>query len=124
MPVFAHKQYVLLFLLSLSACVPARVAQPIQMKQTADSSITCDQMAIEYKTNTEIATAKIAKNKSDDTREFWLGILVWPGLVDMQNADGTEGNAILDRNLYLKETAAGKNCAGIDGWPKQPARYT
>jgi ATP dependent DNA ligase domain len=76
MPVFAHKQYVLLFLLSLSACVPARVAQPIQMKQTADSSIMCDQMAIEYKTNTEIAAAKIAKNKSDDTREFWLGILI------------------------------------------------
>src|SRR4029450_11470495 len=124
MPVFAHKQSVLLFLLSLSACVPARVAQPIQMRQTADSSITCDQIAVEYKTNTEIAGAKIAKNNRDDTRELWLGILVWPGLFDLQNADGTEGNALLDRNLYLKETATGKKCTSLDVWPKQPERYT
>jgi hypothetical protein len=124
MPVFAHKLYVLLFLLSLSACVHARVAQPIQMKQTADSSMTCEEIATEYKTNTEVAAAKIAKNSGDDTRELWLGILVWPGLFDLQNADGTEGNAILDRNLYLKETATGKKCTGLDAWPKQPERYT
>ncbi len=108
----------------VGACVPARVAQPISMKQSNDTGMTCDAIAIEYKTNTEITAAKIAKNKSDDTRELWLGILVWPGLVDMQNADGTEGNALLDRNLYLKESAVGKNCPGIDGWPKQPERYT
>ena len=124
MPVFAHKQYVLLFLLSLSACVHARVAQPIQMKQSADSSMTCEEIATEYKTNTEVAAAKIAKNSRDDTRELWLGILVWPGLFDLQNADGTEGNALLDRNLYLKETATGKKCTSLDVWPKQPERYT
>jgi hypothetical protein len=72
----------------------------------------------------EIAAAKIAKNNRDDTRELWLGILVWPGLFDLQNADGTEGNALLDRNLYLKETATGKKCSGLDAWPKQPERYT
>src|SRR5882724_1737638 len=77
MPVFAHKQSVLLFLLSLSACVPARVAQPIQMRQTADSSITCDQMAVEYKTNTEIAGAKIAKN-NEMTRGNY-GLVSWFG---------------------------------------------
>src|SRR4030095_5404805 len=88
MPVFEHKQSVLLFLLSLSACVPARVAQPIQMRQTADSSITCDQMAVEYKTNTEIAGAKIAKNNRDDTRELWLGMLVWAVVVEFKNGGG------------------------------------
>jgi hypothetical protein len=124
MPVFAHKQYVLLFVLSLSACVSARVAQPISMKQATDGGITCEEIATEYKTNTEIAAARITKNNKDDTRELWLGILVWPGLFDLQNADGTEGNALLDRNLYLKETATGKKCTGLDAWPKQPERYT
>ena len=114
----------LFFSFLVAACVPARVAQPISMKQSNDAGMTCEEIANEYKTNTEIAAAKIAKNNRDDTRELWLGILVWPGLFDLQNADGTEGNALLDRNLYLKETATGKKCTGLDAWPKQPERYT
>ena len=115
----------ILALLSLlvSACVPARVAQPIPMKQSGDMDMTCEQIAIEYKSNTETAAAKIAGNRSRDTRELWLGILVWPGLMDLQNADGNEGNALLDRNIYLREVAKSKGCNGVDSWPKQPERY-
>ena len=114
----------LFIVLTVSACVRARVPQPMTMQQANDKALTCDLIAIEYKTNTEVAAAKIAKNNSDDTRELWLGILVWPGLMDMQNADGTEGNALLDRNVYLKETSRNMKCLGVESWPAQPERYT
>jgi hypothetical protein len=86
--------------------------------------LSCEQLSIEYKTNTEVAAKKIEKNESSDTRDFWLGVFVWPGLMDLQNADGNEGNALLDRNIYLRETATTKHCSGIETWPPQPARYT
>ncbi len=105
-------------------CVNARVAQPVAIKQNADLNLSCEQVAIEYRTNTEVASKKIEKNENSDTRDFWLGVFVWPGLMDLQNADGNEGNALLDRNVYLRETATSKFCSGMDAWPKQPARYT
>ena len=110
--------------LLVTACVPARVAQPIPMKQSTDMDMTCEQIAIEYKSNTEAAAAKIASNRRRDKRELWLGILVWPGLMDLQNADGYEGNALLERNIYLREVAKNMNCNGVDSWPTQPVRYT
>jgi hypothetical protein len=116
----------LLALLALGAigCVHARVAQPVAIKQPADMDLSCEQLAIEYKTNTEVAAAKITKNENSDTRDFWLGVFVWPGLMDLQNADGNEGNALLDRNIYLREIAITKACNGMETWPPQPARYT
>lgn len=111
-------------LLLIAACVPARVAQPIPMKQSADMDMTCEQIATEYKSNTGVAAGKIAGNHRADKRELWLGILVWPGLMDLQNADGNEGNALLDRNFYLREVAKDKSCNGVDSWPRQPERYT
>jgi len=86
--------------------------------------LSCEQIAAEYKTNTEVARHKIDKNRSNDRREFLLGILVWPGLFDLKNADGNEGNALLDRNIYLREVAKGKSCTAIESWPEQPTRYT
>jgi hypothetical protein len=35
-------------------------------------------------------------------------VLVWPGLADFKNADGVEGNALLDRNIYLLALAKEK----------------
>jgi hypothetical protein len=113
-----------LALVILGGCVQARDPQLIAMKQEGDSALTCEQIATEYKSNTEVAQNKIAKNRSNDRRELLLGILVWPGLMDMKNADGNEGNALLDRNVYLRELAKTKPCAGVDSWPEQPARYT
>jgi len=110
--------------LLIAACVPARVAQPTPMKQSADVDTTCEQIAIEYKSNTGVAAGKIANNRRADKRELWLGILVWPGLMDLQNADGNEGNALLDRNVYLREVAKDKSCNGVDSWPTQSKRYT
>jgi hypothetical protein len=89
-----------------------------------DSALSCEQIATEYNTNTEVAQNKIAKNRSNDRRELLLGILVWPGLMDMKNADGNEGNALLDRNIYLREIAKSKSCTAVESWLEQPARYT
>jgi hypothetical protein len=116
----------LLAILALGAmgCVHARVAQPIAIKQSADMGLSCEQLAIDYKTNTNVAAKKIEKNENSDIRDFWLGVFVWPGLMDLQNADGNEGNALLDRNIYLQEIARTKECRGMDSWPHQPTRYT
>jgi hypothetical protein len=107
-----------------TACATTRTPQPVATKQPGDSALTCEQIAVEYKTNTEVATNKISKNRSDDTHDVVVGFFVWPGLADFQNADGTEGNALLDRNIYLREVAKDKGCKGIENWPLQPERYT
>ena len=118
------KTFLALVLVILGGCVQARDPQLIAMKQAGDSALTCEQIAVEYKSNTEVAQSKIAKNRFDDRRELLLGILVWPGLFDLKNADGNEGNALLDRNIYLRELAKGKSCAAVEAWPGQPERYT
>ena len=118
------KTLLVLALVILGGCVQARDPQLVVMKQEGDNGLTCEQIAVEYKTNTEVAQSKIAKNRSNDRRELLLGILVWPGLFDLKNADGNEGNALLDRNIYLRELAKSKACTAVESWPEQPARYT
>ena len=118
------KTLLALSLVILGGCVQARDPQLIAMKQAGDSALTCEQIAVEYKSNTEVAQSKIAKNRANDRRELLLGILVWPGLFDLKNADGNEGNALLDRNIYLRELAKGKSCAAVEAWPGQLERYT
>ena len=105
-------------------CVTTRTPQPVLMKQPGDPTLTCEQIAVDYKTNTEVALNKISKNRSDDTHDIIVGFFVWPGLADFQNADGNEGNALLDRNIYLRELAKDKNCKGMEFWPPQPERYS
>ncbi len=114
-----------LFLALLTTgCVQTRSPQPVAVKQTGDAELTCQKIAIEYKTNTEVALNKISKNRAGDTQDALVGFFIWPGLADFQNADGTEGNALLDRNIFLRETAKEKSCEGIEHWPPQPERYT
>ena len=108
----------------LNGCVQTRTPQPIATKQGSDSALTCQQITVEYKTNTEVATNKISKNNSADTQDVLVGFFIWPGLADFQNADGTEGNALLDRNIYLREIARDNNCPGMENWPAQPERYS
>jgi len=115
----------LLFLvLVVTGCVSARVATLTPIQHPNDGQLSCEQIEREYKVNTEVAGAKIIKNENADTRDFWLGVFVWPGLMDLQNADGNEGNALLDRNISLRELAKSKTCAGFESWPAQPKRYT
>jgi len=118
------KTLLVVSLLILAGCVQARDPQLFAMKQAGDDALTCEQIAIEYRSNTEVAQSKITKNRANDRRELLLGILVWPGLFDLKNADGNEGNALLDRNIYLWELAKAKSCAAMDAWPGQPERYT
>jgi hypothetical protein len=118
------KIFLALIIAVLSGCVAARDPQLVAMKQSGDSALTCDQIATEYKSNTEVAHSKIEKNRSNDRKELLLGILVWPGLIDNKNADGNEGNALLDRNVFLLELAKTKSCAEANAWPEQPKRYT
>ena len=113
-----------LLLLILGGCVQARDPQLVATKQSGDSSLTCEQIAAEYRANTELAQSKIAKNRANDNRELLLAIFVWPGLIDLKNADGNEANALLDRNIFLRGVAQGKSCVGVETWPGQPERYT
>jgi hypothetical protein len=110
-------------LLILGGCVQARDPQPLAMKQAGDGALTCEQIAIEFKSNTEVAQHKITTNRANDRRELLLAIFVWPGLFELKNADGNEANALLDRNIYLREVAKGKSCTAMEAWPGQPERY-
>ena len=76
----------------------------------------------EYIANTEAAERKISKNNSSDAKDAVIGLLIWPGLADFNNAPGHEGNALLDRNAWLKSLAEAKGFV-VSDWPKQPKRY-
>ena len=114
---------VLLALLAFAGCVHHRQPQGVALKQLGDGSLSCEQAALEYKTNTEVAMNKISKNRSSDNWDIIIGFFVWPGLADFQNAEGYEGNALLDRNVGLRELAKDKGCKDIEHWPAQPERY-
>jgi hypothetical protein len=94
------------------------------MRQANDAQLSCQEIGIEYKSNTEVAADKIRRNQAGDTHDLLVGFFVCPRLADFNNADGHEGNALLDRNVYLREIAKSKNCEGMEFWPAQPERYT
>lgn len=115
---------ILLFaVLVITGCVPTRSPQFVALERPGDHELTCEKIAIEYKTNTEVAANKIAKNRSGDNWDIVIGFIVWPGLADFQNADGNEGNNLLDRNIRLREIARTKECKGMEFWLAQPERY-
>ena len=103
-------------------CANTRNPMPCPAQNSHDENLTCDEIFAEYKSNTTSADHKISKNNGDDVQDFFVGFLIWPGLADFKNADGIEGNAILDRNLYLMELAKMKECDVIS-LPVQPERY-
>ena len=109
-------------LMILAGCANTRDPNPIQMQQQDDLNLVCNEITVAYVSNTEVATAKIAKNDSDDVQDVVVGALIWPGLADFKNADGIEGNAILDRNIRLLELAKRIDC-DITNFPLQPVRY-
>jgi hypothetical protein len=108
----------------LAGCVQGRPPRPVAIQQPADDQLTCKQIDLEYRDNTMAAEQKIEKNRSSDIEEIFAALLIWPGLVDSQNADGVEANHLLERNLRLREIAQEKNCAGVTQWPPQPERYS
>lgn len=110
--------------LTVAGCVGTPMPNPVAMRQPNDPKMDCNEIAIEYKSNTEVAADKIRRNNSADTHDIIVGFFVWPGLADFNNADGHEGNALLDRNVYLREIARNKQCDGQQYWPVQPERYT
>lgn len=108
--------------LVLAACANTRDPNPISMKEAGDSQLSCVNIMTEYQANTRTASEKIAKNNSDDGKDVLLGVLIWPGLADFKNADGIEGNALLDRNIYLLALAKEKQC-DVSEFAVQPQRY-
>jgi len=107
----------------LAACAQTRDPHAVNMMNSDDSMLSCQALETEFRSNTEVAEYKISKNNSDDGRDVLIGFFIWPGLADFKNADGIEGNGLLDRNVYIKKLAAGKLC-NVTNWPKQPTRYT
>lgn len=113
----------LLFLsLLLTSCAKTRDPDCVMLKQDHDTEMTCQLILAEYQTNTLVAGDKIDKNNDDDVMDVVIGVLIWPGLADFKNADGVEGNALLDRNVRLFEIATLNNC-DISEFPLQPIRY-
>lgn len=106
----------------VAGCANTRDPNPVNQKQSGDREMSCRDLETEYRSNTNIATNKISKNNSNDGQDILLGALIWPGLADFKNADGTEGNALLDRNEYIRQLAL-QNACDILNWPNQPTRY-
>ncbi len=112
----------LLGVLLLTACVNTRDPVAVTIKQRGDQALGCTEIEAEYVANTYVAVEKIAKNRRGDSQDIFLGLLIWPGLADFKNADGVEGNALLDRNVWLRQFALTRPC-DVDRYPLQPSRY-
>ena len=112
----------LLSIMLLSSCANTRDPQPINLVQDKDTQMECELILAEYRTNTLVAGDKIEKNNADDVQDVIVGALIWPGLADFKNADGIEGNALLDRNVRLQQIANRRGC-DISEYPSQPTRY-
>jgi len=90
------------------------VVQPIAM--TNDDKKDCDSIESEVFANAANARAKISANQSRDGGDVAIGVagvlLFWPALfaMDVKNADGVEGNALVDRNDHLRRIALNKGC--------------
>ena len=115
--------YPVFICLLLTGCANTRDPQTVSALQPNDIEIDCTQILTEYNSNTESADAKIKKNDADDVQDVVIGLFVWPGLADFKNADGIEGNALLDRNIKLKNIAIEKKCDFLASLPEQPIRY-
>lgn len=115
--------YPLFVFLLLTGCANTRDPQMVSSIQPYDFESDCAQILSEYSANTESAAAKIKKNDKDDVQDAVIGFFIWPGLADFKNADGIEGNALLDRNIRLKNMAIQKNCVFSQSLPDQPVRY-
>lgn len=105
-----------------TGCASTRDPNFCPKNRSVDEKKTCEDIYAEYKTNTDAARDKISKNSEDDGHYALLGFLVLAELEDFKHADGPEGNALLDRNVYLKGVAKGKGC-DTKGFPSQPSRY-
>lgn len=114
--------FALVGVVGLAGCVETRDPHVVDMINSADASLSCQAIETEYKANTQVAEYKISKNNSDDGQDILLGFFIWPGLADFKNADGTEGNGLLDRNVYLHKVTVEKGC-DLTAWPTQPTRY-
>jgi hypothetical protein len=101
--------------LMLSACAGRDPYLPT-VALASDQTHDCNVLESEIIANANTARSKIASNNSRDNGDVAIGIggalLFWPALfaIDTKNADGHEGNALIDRNEHLKQIAIKKNC--------------
>jgi hypothetical protein len=108
-------------LLTLTACAGREPTLP-PIALASDQNQECSALEGEVTANATTARSKIASNNSRDGGDVAIGIagglLFWPALfaIDTKNADGHEGNALIDRNEHLKQIALKKNC-DVSGYP-------
>lgn len=113
-------------LLAVSACAGRSPNLPVVAYDT-DTIQTCSSLEREVLNNATAAQSKIAANNARDGGDVAIGVgsvLLLPlGLLalDLKNADGHEGNALLDRNDRLREIAISKGC-DVSRYPNV-ARY-
>lgn len=108
-------------LVAVSACA-GRSPEPTTVAYETDNIQECSTLEYEVRANASTAQAKISSNKSQDGGDIAVGVVsvifFLPGLflMDTKNADGVEGNALLDRNERLKQIALSKGC-DVSGYP-------
>lgn len=108
-------------LLAVAGCA-GRTPNPATVSYGTDNIQSCETLESEVRSNATTAQAKIRSNNSRDQGDGAIAVaslLIFPiGLLfmDTKNADGVEGNALVDRNERLKEIALGKGC-NVSGYP-------
>jgi hypothetical protein len=80
----------LFVLMFMTGCVSTPIPRPVAMRQANDAQLSCQEIGIEYKSNTEVAADKIRRNQAGDTHDLLVGFFVWPRLADFNMPTGTK----------------------------------
>ena len=101
--------------LLVTACA-GRDANPVQIHQSYDKDLSCEQLEAEILSNEQKALALIEDDENAHDANIAIGVvgglLFWPALfaLDTGDAELTEMRALRDRNERLLVVAEGKGC--------------
>jgi len=102
-----------------------RAPSLVQVVKASDNGLNCDQIVHEITSNNAQMKALAEEEGLKAVQNVAAGVaglvvpVLWFGM-DFQDAAGKEGKALSQRNSYLAQMAAQKNCAGVG--PAQEAR--
>ena len=93
----------------MAACA-ARPVTPVAITQLNDEKISCSDIAAEIKANSAAESEYVRKDKNVEAKNF-VGVAVFPPLIDLSNTEQVKARSIMDRNERLAFLAKSKGCS-------------
>ena len=83
---------------------------PVAITQANDDQMSCAEIAEEIKANVVAESQYVRKDKQVESSNV-VGAIVFPGLIDLSNAEQVKARSLVDRNERLAFLAKSKGCS-------------